>query len=55
MGNPDVDGAGMGRMAGINSTMGKNLQALEITLSTEDLCPDGAKDSGLEAGTDLGI
>lgn len=45
----------MGRMAGINSTMGKNLQALEIIPSTEDLGPDGAEDSSLEAGTDLGI
>jgi len=45
----------MGRMAGINSTMGKNLQALEIILSTEDLGPDGAEDSSLEARTDLGI
>lgn len=35
--------------------MGKNLQALEIIPSTEDLGPDGAEDSSLEAGTDLGI
>ena len=45
----------MGRMAGINSTMGKNLQALKIVLSTADLCPDSAEDSSPKAGTDLGI